>query len=355
MNVCYCGNTETIKALISMPITQYDIAREAGVSQTIVSDVLQARPRGRVSEETRQRIFETARRLGYRPNAAARALRTGLSRRILYLLVSTETGQPSAQSDAGISGLATALTSQDYKLLVLPESSHDRALRELQQMLAASECDGCILRVVREDHWNWSAILEVKRPILILGRITTPCLPSVCYDSIGSMRLAVQRLVERGHRRIGFLSARVNMDNTDYIACLWQSISSEYGIDPTKWFDYAGERAEADVIAAQWLSEEKGPTAFVCVHKRAAVGVTNAIVRNGLTLADTHDLVVLGDIVLGDSISPWLYEPGTWYFDNDQEHIGTLAAQKMIRMIEEKVSTGSVHITPKLCQVSAHP
>src|SRR5690242_10107383 len=111
-----------------MAVTQYDIARECGVSQTIVSDVLQGRPRGRVSEQTRQNILETARRLGYQPNAAARALRTGQSRRILYLVVRSETSQPSVTGDAGISGLAYALTSRNYKLVVLAESSHERAL-----------------------------------------------------------------------------------------------------------------------------------------------------------------------------------------------------------------------------------
>ena len=59
-----------------MSITQKDIAREVGVSQATVSDVLYGRPRGRVSADTRKRIMETARRLGYRPNASAQALRT---------------------------------------------------------------------------------------------------------------------------------------------------------------------------------------------------------------------------------------------------------------------------------------
>src|SRR4051812_31906827 len=55
--------------------TQIDIAHKAGVSQVTVSHVLSGR--GRVGEEVRQRVLDIARRLGYRPNAAARAISTG--------------------------------------------------------------------------------------------------------------------------------------------------------------------------------------------------------------------------------------------------------------------------------------
>jgi DNA-binding LacI/PurR family transcriptional regulator len=275
-----------------------------------------------------------------------------MSRRILYLVVNSETMRPAALGDAGISGLATALTSRDYKLLVLPESSHDRALQELQQMLAASECDGCILRVVQEDQWNWSAIHETKRPILILGRVTNSCLPSLCYDSRGSMQHAVRHLIDRGHRQLGFLAGHANAENTDYVTGLWQAVSSDFGIDPTRWFNFAGERTEADAIASDWLAEDNGPTALICMHNRSAVGATNAILRRGLQLAGNCDLIVLGDIVLGGAISPWLYEPGTWYFDNDEERIGMCAAQKIMNLIEARESPGPFLITPKLRQVT---
>ncbi|MBC7223527.1 MAG: LacI family DNA-binding transcriptional regulator, partial [Anaerolineae bacterium] len=55
-------------------VTSEDVAREAGVSRTTVSFVLNNTPNTNISEETRQRVLEAARNLGYRPDAAARAL-----------------------------------------------------------------------------------------------------------------------------------------------------------------------------------------------------------------------------------------------------------------------------------------
>src|SRR4028119_1082856 len=60
-----------------MPITAKDIALELELSQPTVSRILNGDARHRASEATRQRVLETARRLGYRPNAVASSLRRG--------------------------------------------------------------------------------------------------------------------------------------------------------------------------------------------------------------------------------------------------------------------------------------
>ncbi|SMQ71288.1 transcriptional regulator, LacI family [Plantibacter sp. VKM Ac-1784] len=70
----------------SAPLTVTDIAREAGVSRATVSYVLNDRRDVRVSEDTRGRILETARRLGYVGSPAARALRSGRGDVVLLLL-----------------------------------------------------------------------------------------------------------------------------------------------------------------------------------------------------------------------------------------------------------------------------
>src|SRR5215210_5063186 len=63
----------------SRNVTSIDVARRAGVSQTTVSLVLSGKAAGRISEATQQTVQRAAADLGYRPNAAARALRSGVS------------------------------------------------------------------------------------------------------------------------------------------------------------------------------------------------------------------------------------------------------------------------------------
>src|SRR5437868_14964083 len=64
------------------PATSVDVARRAGVSQSAVSLVFGGKAAGRVGKRTQEAILQAARELGYRPNSAARTLRSGRSRLI---------------------------------------------------------------------------------------------------------------------------------------------------------------------------------------------------------------------------------------------------------------------------------
>ena len=63
-------------------VTSVDVARAAGVSQSTVSLVLSGKSRGRISAKTEEAVRRAAEELGYRPNMAARALRTGAARSV---------------------------------------------------------------------------------------------------------------------------------------------------------------------------------------------------------------------------------------------------------------------------------
>jgi len=95
-------------------VTSVDVARRCGVSQSTVSLVLSGKGAGRVSERTAVAVRTAAEELGYRPNAAARALKTGAARTIV--LVVPDVTNPffgavlrGAQSAAREAGYAVAL------------------------------------------------------------------------------------------------------------------------------------------------------------------------------------------------------------------------------------------------------
>src|SRR3712207_5708211 len=108
-----------------MPATQKDIARAVGVSQVIVSGVLRGDPRGRVSAETRRRIFEAAERLGYQPNRNARALRTRQSHQIAYIITEADGRRRYAFGELALSGMAAALSEKGYQLVIRTTPSHE--------------------------------------------------------------------------------------------------------------------------------------------------------------------------------------------------------------------------------------
>ncbi|MEV8544119.1 LacI family DNA-binding transcriptional regulator [Streptomyces sp. NPDC051572] len=113
--------------------TAKDVARASGVSQTTVSFVLNGAA-GHVSEETRERVRQAARDLGYVPNGSAQALRKGASRIVLLNIEGVPTG---SGLGSYIKGLDAELAVHQHVLLVLHGHLSSQALSDVAQAVSA--------------------------------------------------------------------------------------------------------------------------------------------------------------------------------------------------------------------------
>lgn len=114
--------------LMEKRITRRDIAQLVGVSGTVVSDVLNRNPAARVSEQTRLRVQEAARRLNYHPNGVARRLVSGRTYTISFAIYDLNTiiYQPWSRLLLGISTAADAHKfAVDLAVTNVGESSHE--------------------------------------------------------------------------------------------------------------------------------------------------------------------------------------------------------------------------------------
>lgn len=179
-------------------VTSVDVARRCGVSQSTVSLVFSGKAAGRISARTEAAVREAAAELGYRPNAAARALKMGAARTIV--LVVPDITNPffggllrGAQTAAKAAGYAIALIDTD----------NDRDWGAASaEALHAGPADGLLLFEV--DPPRRAAGSE---PIVVIeseGRGH----PSVRLDSEGGTEAAVRHLLELGHERIGHVASR---------------------------------------------------------------------------------------------------------------------------------------------------
>ncbi|MFJ9248535.1 LacI family DNA-binding transcriptional regulator [Streptomyces sp. NPDC101776] len=113
--------------------TAKDVARASGVSQTTVSFVLNGAA-GHVSEETRERVRQAARDLGYVPNGSAQALRKGASRIVLLNIEGVPTGSGLGNY---IRGLDAELAAHQHVLLVMHGHLSSQALSDVAQTVSA--------------------------------------------------------------------------------------------------------------------------------------------------------------------------------------------------------------------------
>ena len=112
-------------------LTSADVARESGVSRATVSYVLNGAPNQTISEQTRRRVIEAAERIGYAPYAPARALRSGRSDVVLFLIPEWPIGPAIASL---IEHLSSRLAAAGLTLVV---HAHPRAARPVGELWKA--------------------------------------------------------------------------------------------------------------------------------------------------------------------------------------------------------------------------
>ncbi|GAA4415112.1 LacI family DNA-binding transcriptional regulator [Georgenia halophila] len=183
-----------------MIATINDVARVAGVSISTVSYALSGkRP---VGEKTRRRIEAAVAELGYSPNAGARAL----AGRRTYILAVTEPLRPDTYTPAHMAfvlATATAARNYDYDILLLTQ---DEAAGGLQRVTNSRTVDGVIVLDVLAEDERADLVRALGVPAALVGLpADTTDLVCVDLDFAAAAELAVDRLVEAGHRVLGLL------------------------------------------------------------------------------------------------------------------------------------------------------
>lgn len=176
-----------------------DVAEKAGVSRTLVSFILDGKPRA--SAETRRRVLAVAEELGYRRDAAARVLAQGRSRTLGVLM---DVQQMFAAEM--VSGIIPAARRLGYEVLLSANLAGEPESDFIESLLS-HRCGGLILlgptspeSVLAELSGRVPTVVLCRR-LSVLRRSDTP-LATVRTNDAKGMRLAVDYLVGLGHREI---------------------------------------------------------------------------------------------------------------------------------------------------------
>ncbi|WP_423360839.1 LacI family transcriptional regulator [Streptomyces albidoflavus] len=185
--------------------TSKDVARAAGVSQAAVSLVLGGKWPGRVSAATAERVREAARSLGYRPNLAARDLRTGRTRTAL-LVVPALTNEFFARVHAGAASVAAA---HGFGVLLYPSLEGTGPATD-PFASAPAALDGVLASSMAAQ--ALSGIGAGALPLVMLDSdpATGPGTATVNLAIADGMRQAAGHLLGLGHRDLVHLAADVD-------------------------------------------------------------------------------------------------------------------------------------------------
>ncbi len=278
-----------------------DIAAHAGLGVPTVSQILNGTPGRSYRADTRQRVLETAHKLGYRANSSARAMRAGRFSAIA-VASSRQGGGRSWASPRMLTEIEAALHRHDLHLIL--STLDDRTLtteRSVPKVLRELMADGMLLNYTKQIPAQLSDLIETHNlPVIWLNTIRDH--DCVYVDNHGGFEQITRRLIEMGHRRIAYCGARPT-PQTDHLHYSqrdrylgYAEAMEQAGLTPRLIRDPAedaGAALQAD------LTDDSRPTALVCYNIDHANAVLYFAAWAGLRVPD--DLSIITMSVEGES------------------------------------------------------
>jgi len=303
-----------------------DVAAAAGVSITTVSDALNGK--GRLPEATRRHVREVADRLGYRPSAAARALRTGKSG-LIGLTVTTYGEEPFTFTEfAYFAEMARAATSaalaRGYALVILPATSrHD--------VWSNVALDGTVVIDPAEGDPVVSEIVRQGIPVVSDGRPggSLPVTAWVDNDHQAAVMELLDHLADAGARRIGLLTGTSTDTYTRLSTTAYLTWCERVGQDPV-YESYPAHDPRAGAVAAdRLLARPDRPDAVYGLFDPNGTDLLAATRRYGLRVPD--DLML---VCCSESPGYASTDPPITTLSLKPRRIGTAVVQLLIDAIE---------------------
>jgi DNA-binding LacI/PurR family transcriptional regulator len=321
-----------------------EFARSVGVSTATVSRTLSGR--GPVSAEKRRLILDRMEALGYVPNLAARTLVTGRTNTVLLAC-----GEVPALGDLFtlemIRGVQNALAAHRYGLLLNAPDSPDSPQSGVMTVVTGRAVDGVVL--MDDDDTAPDPLILARKitergiPCVIIGHRPVANLPgigSVVIDVEESAHAAARLLMDRGHRRIGFIGSR----SPDKILARFRATLESAGRTlPDSRVIIAGKEAERGRLALHDLLDRAQPdgplTAVFARTDTLAAGALQAARQRGLRVPE--DLSVIGhdDIPFSALMAPPLTTMRV-----DCAAVGAAAAELLLRLFRKDEACPPVRV-----------
>lgn len=294
-------------------VTIYEVAREAGVSPSTVSNVLNGRP-GRMLPETRGRVEEAIQRLGYRPNRAARQLRTGRIQ-VIGLVVPSVANPFWGTFARHLEGAALL---EGYHVLLCNSERDPARERGYVEELWSDGIRGVVLCSSLPSLEHVLPLVDRGLGLVAFDRTAQAgdpaSLVNISVDNVVGAHLAAAHLLRLGHRDIAFVSGSLRSVNRRERFRGFTDALVEAGLQPEDaivWSGASDERyGDLDVAelgrtaARELLTGPRVPTAIMAINDMCALGVCAGIRDAGLRVGTDVSVVGFDDIVLADLAAP---------------------------------------------------
>lgn len=306
-----------------------DISRETGLSISAVSQVLNSKP-CRISEETKERIFETARRLNYQKNRNAAALITNKTMRIgviVYDIVNSSYAQC-------VRGIEQESLQRGRVPIVVNTISSMKLKGGYEKLISINDVDGVIFNVVSGPHNKdldeyIQKFSDAGKPVVFISKTDQDLkVTNVSVDNDKGSYLATKHLLELGHRKIGCISG------PEYIAHErlngYKQALQEYNIEYNKDYVAYGDFSFDSGYYLSKMLYDKGIRAMFIGDDQMAYGAYRMAQENNVHVPNDLSIVGFCDLIYSSLMSVPLTTIKNPSFD-----IGKIACKELLDMIDQ--------------------
>lgn len=195
-----------------MKVTIKDVAKEANVATSTVSRVLSGSQR--ISEETKARVHEAIKKLNYTPNVIARGLANKRTRILAVVL-------PEEAEDIfsnpffvqAMKGISVCAQKENYYIMYAFKEREEDEETWIKKFTDSNLVDGICLLNVKDNDDYINTLTKMKFPFVVIGRPEN--IEEILWvdnDNFQAMYNLVQRFIDMGHRKIGFIGAKGHLN-----------------------------------------------------------------------------------------------------------------------------------------------
>lgn len=318
-----------------------DISAACGVSVATVSKALNDHKD--VGEETKLHIKETAKKMGYFPNASARALRTNRSNSIGVLFVDEipQSGLTHDYFSHILDSFKITVEAQGYDVTFINCNKSRKNTMTYLEHCKYRNVDGVLIACVDFSDKEIHELVKSDIPIVTIDYVFNNKL-AVTSDNVKGIRDLLTYIYEQGHRKIAYIHGQRTSEVTDSRIKSFYKTANEIGFEVDEDYIIEGmyrDTQNAEKLTARLLDMKERPTCIIYPDDLCAMGGRNVIRARGLRIPQDISIAGYDGINITQQIEPQLT---TIY--QDTRMIGRVAAENLINQIERPKSSLIEHV-----------
>lgn len=310
-----------------MKVTISDVARLAGVSTATVSHTINSTRY--VSSETKEKVYQAIKELGYTPDASARSFRTGKKKTVGFIVPDISNKFFATMIEA----VENCLSAHGYHLIIAnTKEDADREETNIR-LLTAGLVDGLLIASTMDDFSRFEALIPAGFPVVLVDRtFDVKKFSSVCVSNFQPIYRSVCRLAGKGSRRIGIIGGLPRLSSTKERISAYEQAVADCGLPQDPALIRYGDSMENSARAClDDLLEQNCDAVIVCQGLMAAETISY-FHQKGIQLSKDIDLVSFVD-----------YDYNFYQFYSNQmdsivqpvEELGAAAGEQILRRVED--------------------